>query len=127
MRSIFLFASAISALTAVVMGAFGAHSLTALLSDGSLPIYQTAVNYQMWHSLGLGLIALIQLQAPNATMLKWAGWMMLIGIVLFSGSLYLLALFKTKWLGIITPLGGVYFILSWLLLAVFAWQSGRQK
>lgn len=123
MRSIFLFTSAVCGLSGVAMGAFAAHSLKAILCEDMLQVFKTAVDYQMWHALGLGLIALIQIQSPDAVLLKWAGWMMLIGIVLFSGSLYLLAISEIKWLAMITPLGGVYLILSWLLLAVYAFQS----
>ena len=115
MRSVFLFASAICGLSGVAMGAFGAHGLKAVLSDEMLQVYKTAVDYQMWHALGLGMIALIQMQTSDVVILKWAGWMMLIGVILFSGSLYLLAILEMKWLGIITPLGGVCFILSWLI------------
>ena len=127
MRSVFLFASAICGLSGVAMGAFGAHGLKAVLSDEMLQVYKTAVDYQMWHALGLGMIALIQMQTSDVVILKWAGWMMLIGVVLFSGSLYLLAILEMKWLGIITPLGGLCFILSWLMLAVFAFQPGKQE
>lgn len=125
MRSTFLLASALCGLAGVALGAFGAHGLATVLSNDMLQVFKTAVDYQMWHALGLGLIALIQLQAPDAVLLKWSGWLMLVGIWLFSGSLYLLAILNLKWLGMITPLGGVCFILSWLLLAVFAWQSAN--
>ncbi len=127
MRSVFLFASAVCGLTGVAMGAFGAHGLKTVLSAEMMQVYKTAVDYQMWHALGLGMIAIIQMQTPDAVLLKWAGWMMLIGIGFFSGSLYLLAILEIKWLGMITPLGGVYFILSWLLLAIFAFQSAKER
>nr|WP_305909290.1 DUF423 domain-containing protein [Methylomarinum sp. Ch1-1]MDP4522191.1 DUF423 domain-containing protein [Methylomarinum sp. Ch1-1] len=108
------------ALVAVAMGAFGAHGLKQLLTAEMLAVYQTAVTYQMWHALGLGLIAVCSRASPASTLLRWAGWLMFTGILLFSGSLYLLVLLKLKWLGMITPLGGVAFILAWLLLLVFA-------
>ncbi|KAF3977879.1 MAG: DUF423 domain-containing protein [Methylococcales symbiont of Iophon sp. n. MRB-2018] len=127
MRSVFLFISAVCGLSGVAMGAFGAHGLKTILSVEMMQVYKTAVDYHIWHALGLGLIALIQLHFPQAVLLKWAGWMMLIGIIFFSGSLYFLVLLELKWLGMITPLGGVYFILSWLLLAVFAFQSDDSK
>ena len=109
MQSVFLFLSAVCGLTGVAMGAFGAHGLKAILTTEMLAVYKTAVDYQMWHALGLGLIAIFRQQVPESALLKWAGWLMFVGIVLFSGSLYLLAILNAKWLGMITPLGGVAF------------------
>ena len=120
MKSVFLFLGAISALVGVAMGAFGAHGLKAILSPELLAVYQTGVTYQMWHALGLIGIALLRQQVPESRLLSWAGWLMFIGILLFSGSLYSLALLDLKWLGMITPLGGVGFITAWLLIAIFA-------
>lgn len=127
MRSVFLLLSAGCGFIGVAMGAFGAHGLKTILSVEMLAVYKTAVDYQMWHALGLGLIAILRHHTPEAALLKWAGWLMLIGILLFSGSLYLLAILNIKWLGMITPLGGVAFLLAWLLLAVFAFQPSDQK
>jgi len=123
MKSVFLFLGAISALIGVGMGAFGAHGLKAILSPELLAVYQTGVTYQMWHALGLMGIALMRQQIPESKLLIWAGWLMFIGILVFSGSLYLLVLLDLKWLGMITPVGGVSFILSWLLIAIFAAQK----
>ena len=105
------------------MGAFGAHGLKGVVSPGMLAVYQTGVSYQMWHALGLFGIALIQRQAPDSKLINWAGWLMLIGIILFSGSLYLLTLLDLKWLGMITPFGGLSFLAAWLMLALFAMQK----
>ena len=123
MKSGFLFLGAISALIGVGMGAFGAHGLKAILSPDMLTVYQTGVTYQMWHALGLISIALISQQVPESKLLSWAGWLMFIGILLFSGSLYLMVLLNLKWLGMITPLGGVSFITAWVLIAIFAVQN----
>ncbi|MGR9087653.1 MAG: DUF423 domain-containing protein [Gammaproteobacteria bacterium] len=120
MRSIFLFLGALSALTGVAMGAFGAHGLKGVLSPESLSIYQTGVSYQMWHALGLCGIAQLRHRDPKAVILDYAGWLMFCGILLFSGSLYLLTLLDLKWLGMITPVGGLGFLMAWLLVAVFA-------
>ena len=120
MKSLFLFLGAISALVGVGMGAFGAHGLKAVLSPEMLAVYQTGVTYQMWHALGLIGIAIFRQQEPESRLLGWAGSLMFIGIILFSGSLYLLALLNLKWLGMITPVGGFGFITAWALLAVFA-------
>jgi uncharacterized membrane protein YgdD (TMEM256/DUF423 family) len=120
MRNNFLFLSALCALSGVGLGAFGAHGLKHILTPEMLEVYKTGVTYQMWHALGLGLIAVFKQQAPNEKLLCWAGWLMFAGILLFSGSLYLLAILNLKWLGMVTPLGGVAFLAAWLLVALFA-------
>jgi uncharacterized membrane protein YgdD (TMEM256/DUF423 family) len=127
MQNNFLFLSAICGLTGVAMGAFGAHGLKAILSVEMLAVYKTAVDYQMWHALGLGLIAIFKQQSPESKHLKWAGWLMLSGIVLFSGSLYLLAISGIKGLGMIAPLGGVCFLAAWIWLAIFAYQTPSMR
>jgi len=120
MKAPLLLLSALSAMLGVAMGAFGAHGLKALLTPQMLAVYKTAVDYQMWHALGLGLIAMLRLHYPAARLLCWAGWLMFAGILLFSGSLYLLAILNAGWLGMITPFGGLCFLLAWLLLVLFA-------
>jgi uncharacterized membrane protein YgdD (TMEM256/DUF423 family) len=120
MKSVFLLLGALSALTGVGMGAFGAHGLKTVISPDMLAVYQTGVTYQMWHALGLIGIALIHQQTPRSTLLYWAGCFMFAGILLFSGSLYSLALLNLKWLGMITPVGGICFLIAWLLITIFA-------
>ena len=122
-----LFISAVCGLTGVAMGAFGAHGLKNLLTPEMLAVYKTAVDYQMWHALGLGLIAIVKQQSPESEYLNRAGWMMFVGILLFSGSLYLLAILNAKGLGMVTPIGGVFFLLAWLQLAMFAYQATDNK
>ena len=107
------------------MGAFGAHGLKSILSPEMLVVYKTGVTYQMWHALGLGLIAMFQLQTPQSKLLYWAGWLMFAGIILFSCSLYLLALSGVKELGMITPIGGFAFLASWLLVALYAYKKSK--
>ncbi len=119
MNSLFLCLGAVSAFFGVSMGAFGAHALKTVLSPDMLEVYKTAVSYQMWHALGLIAIAFIP-QASESALVHWAGWLMFAGILLFSGSLYLLTIFNLKWLGMITPIGGVAFLSAWLLIAIFA-------
>ncbi|WP_027158961.1 DUF423 domain-containing protein [Methylobacter luteus] len=119
MNSLFLCLGAISAFLGVSMGAFGAHALKTVLSSDMLEVYKTAVSYQMWHALGLIAIAFIP-QASESALVHWAGWLMFAGTLLFSGSLYLLTIFNLKWLGMITPIGGVAFLSAWLLIAIFA-------
>ena len=126
MRSIFLILGALSALTGVGLGAFGAHGLKTMLAPEMLAVYKTGVTYQMWHALGLILIALLR-QQSRGKLLIWAGWSMFAGIILFSGSLYLLAILNAKWLGMITPLGGLAFLLAWMLVVIFAWRQNSDE
>ncbi|GLS04439.1 membrane protein [Chitiniphilus shinanonensis] len=109
-------AAAINLFIAVAAGAFGAHGLKAVLSEPMLAIWHTAVTYQMVHALGLFVVALLLPRLPGR-LLAWSGGLMLAGIVLFSGSLYLLALTGVRVLGAITPLGGTAFLAAWALLA----------
>lgn len=115
-RKILLTGSLFAAL-AVVLGAFGAHALKGQLDDYAKGIYSTANDYHFYHSLGLILLGVIAHQRPDLRFFGASAVLMSIGIILFSGSLYLLAVSGIRWLGAITPLGGVAFILSWLLLA----------
>lgn len=120
MRSHFLLLGAIFAFAGVGLGAFGAHGLKAIISPEMLEVYKTGVTYQMWHALGLIVIALVQQQAPASKLLNWAGWLMAGGIMVFSGSLYVLAILNMKWLGMITPFGGLGFLGAWLCVIIFA-------
>ncbi len=122
MQSRFLFFAAIAGFTGVAMGAFGAHAFKNILSTYQMDIYKTAVSYQMWHALLLAVISAL----PEHKILCLAGWSLIIGIVLFSGSLYLLTLLQLNWLGMVTPLGGVAFLVAWGLLAWLAFQHQRQ-
>lgn len=106
---------------AVALGAFGAHALRARLEPRDLEIFETAVRYQMYHALALLAVAwLISRQAPGAGA---AGWSFVVGVALFSGSLYLMVATGHRWLGAVTPLGGVAFLAGWLLLARAASRS----
>ena len=109
--------AALAALLGVAFGAFGAHGLKARLGETELAIYRTAVDYHLWHALGLGLIGLLVDRFPDSPCLHRAGWVMLAGIVIFSGSLYALSLSGLRWLGMITPVGGVCFMVGWGLVA----------
>lgn len=108
---------AISGFLSISFGAFGAHAIKQWMSVDLMAIYQTAVSYQIYHSLGLILIALVYQHQQN-TLIKTAGWLMLAGIIIFSGSLYTLSLTDTRWLGAITPVGGILLLLAWLLLGL---------
>ena len=107
------------ALLAVALGAFGAHALKAQLEPRMLDVFETGVRYQMYHALALLLLAALAGQLPEGPA-AWSGRLFVAGIVLFSGSLYLLALSGIPWLGAITPLGGVCFLAGWTLLLVAA-------
>ena len=116
MSNLFIGLGALNAFFAVAMGAFAAHKLKASLSSYYLSIIQTAADYQLYHALGLILIGLIY-QQRKKQLIALSGWFMLTGIILFSGSLYLLGLTGSKSLVIITPMGGLFFLIAWLMLA----------
>lgn len=107
----------------VILGAFGAHGLKALVGPETVNTYQTGVQYQMYHAFALMLVGILYERMPN-NLLNWAGILFLAGIVLFSGSLYLLASLKAmnkvgvSGIGIITPIGGVLFVVAWILLVI---------
>ena len=115
---VFLVVGALLAALGVAMGAFGAHALRASLSADRLAVYHTAVQYHLWHALGLLLIGVLIGQGAPSTLMSTSGWLMLAGIVAFSGSLYTLALTGTRWLGMVTPIGGLAFIAAWLTLVL---------
>jgi uncharacterized membrane protein YgdD (TMEM256/DUF423 family) len=116
----FIVIGALSGCLAVAAGAFGAHALRARLAPEMLDVFQTGVTYEMYHALalvGVGIL-LARFSTEGSTWLSAAGWLFIVGSILFSGSLYLLALSGTLWAGAITPIGGVAFLLGWLALAI---------
>ena len=123
MHRLFNLIGPLSALLAVAAGAFGTHALRGQLSDRLFSVYQTAVEYHFYHALGLILIALARYHRPESRLLEWSGWLMFGGLLLFSGSLYVLALADIPILGMITPFGGLLFLTSWLLLAIALYQT----
>jgi uncharacterized membrane protein YgdD (TMEM256/DUF423 family) len=124
MDRLFITVGALSGFVAVAAGAFGAHALRERLSASLLETFQTGATYQMYHALALVAVGILlaRFSVDGSTWLTAAGWLFVAGTVLFSGSLYLLALTDTRWLGAITPLGGVAFLLGWLALAVGIWR-----
>jgi uncharacterized membrane protein YgdD (TMEM256/DUF423 family) len=114
---------AVNALLSVAAGAFGAHALKARLPAELLAIFETGARYHMYHALGLIAIGLVAQTRPSP-LLHNAGGAMLAGIVLFSGSLYVLALTGIRALGAITPVGGLGFLAGWAMLAIAVWRSG---
>lgn len=119
---LFVLIGSVSAFFGVGLGAFGAHGLKSMVDVDMLKVWETAVLYQLIHALGLILIGLLCTQLPGIAMVRIAGWAMLAGTILFSGSLYILVLTGAKPLGIITPIGGVAFLAGWLMLAAAAWR-----
>ncbi|WP_428414192.1 DUF423 domain-containing protein [Legionella sp.] len=113
----FIAAGAIFALLATILGAFATHGLQGKFSVDQMKIFQTGIFYQFVHSLSLVMMGLLLLHA-NLKCVRWAGYLFIAGILFFSGSLYLLCIVKIKPLGIITPIGGICFIMGWLSLAV---------
>ena len=118
MAKLFLTLGCINIMLVVIIGAFGSHGLKARLSVENMAVFQTGVQYHFYHAVGLILLGLIALQIPISPYLRWSAWLMLMGIVLFSGSLYTLSITNIRWLGMFTPFGGMAFILAWLILTV---------
>lgn len=117
---LFIILGAINAFLSVALGAFGAHGLEKAVEPKYLEIWKTGVTYQMFHATGLLVIGVLLGKLPASALLSWSGWFMLIGIIFFSGSLYILTLTKIGVLGAITPIGGVCFLTAWILLIIAA-------
>jgi uncharacterized membrane protein YgdD (TMEM256/DUF423 family) len=115
---LFLILGGINAALVVMLGAFGAHGLKAKLTAEMLAVYQTGVHYHLFHALGLLAVGLVATQVADSVWLKWSGWLMLAGIILFSGSLYVLSVSGLRWLGMVTPFGGVAFIAAWIVFVI---------
>jgi uncharacterized membrane protein YgdD (TMEM256/DUF423 family) len=122
MERVFMVSGALSAFVAVAAGAFGAHALRARLGPELLAVFETAARYQMYHALALIAVAWA-ISRWGTPPLRAAGWLFLTGTILFSGSLYLLALTGVRGLGAVTPFGGLCFLAGWLLLAFGVWRG----
>ena len=116
---LFIILGALNGFLAVALGAFGAHGLEGKIPDKYLATWNTAVDYQMFHAAGLLVIGLLAGKITSP-LINWSGWLMFIGVVLFSGSLYVLSVTQIKVLGAITPIGGVTFLAAWILIVVAA-------
>ena len=120
----FILIGAFFAFTGVGAGAFGAHSLAEFLAEtGRTDTFETAVRYQIYHALALLFVALFKNYFTSTPFLNWSGWLFTAGILIFSGSLYLLILTGQRWLGAVTPVGGIAFLAGWALLFLAAWRS----
>ena len=122
MARYFLSLAAFSGLLAVALGAFGAHALRGRLDDYARGVFDTAVQYHFYHSLALLGVGLLALHYPASPLLRSAGIAFLLGILVFSGSLYLLSMTGRTWLGAITPIGGLAFLVGWGCLAAAGWR-----
>jgi len=122
MNNILLVLAAINGFVAVSLGAFAAHGLKSMLGPDLLATFQTGVQYHMYHALAMLAVGVLVAQFPAQTGLRVAGYLFMAGILIFSGSLYVLALSGIRWLGAITPIGGVAFLAGW---ATLAWTMAR--
>ena len=122
MDRLFFTLGSFSAFISVALGAFGAHALKTRLDAHLLAVFETGVRYQMAHAFALLAVAWASTRWPG-TLVNLSGWLFVAGTVLFSGSLYALSLSGVRWLGAITPLGGVAWLVAWLCLAWAAWRG----
>lgn len=120
---LFVLLGSLNAFLAVALGAFGAHGLKSKVSADMLMVWQTGVQYHMFHALGLILLGILIHLFPQIDQLRVSGWLLFSGIVLFSGSLYVMVLSGVRALGMVTPIGGIAFLMGWLLLAVFVFRN----
>jgi len=116
----FLVIGALAGVVGVALGAFGAHGLRSRLSPDMLAVFETGVRYHLYHAIALLVTASIVERLQGSRLVIWSGWLFAAGIVLFSGSLYLLAVTGIRTFGAITPIGGVAFLLGWVCLAIAA-------
>lgn len=121
--NLFIVLASISGFLAVALGAFGAHGLKNRLPEDLLAVWHTAVQYHFWHTLTLFGIGILLSQGAQSRWLTLSGWLFAVGIVIFSGSLYTLSLSGIHWLGAITPVGGILWLLAWGCLFLHALQS----
>lgn len=116
---LFITLASVNGMLAVGLGAFGAHALKNKLDEYSLGVYETAVQYHFYHALALLAVGILAAYQPQSDLLKSSGWLFIVGTVVFCGSLYGLSLSGIRWLGAITPIGGLAFLAGWLCLVAF--------
>ena len=114
----FAIVGGVCAALGVAFGAFGAHALKPYIDPGMFSVYQTGVHYHLFHALGLFAVAFCASHLPHSSLIRWSGWLMFTGIVIFSGSLYILSITGIRGWGMVTPVGGLTLIVSWVLLAL---------
>lgn len=121
----FLAAGSVNMFLAVALGAFGAHALKTSLPPELMAVYHTGNQYHFYHALGLFAVAFAAGFFPASRLIRLSGMFILAGLILFSGSLYVLSLTGQRWIGMITPFGGTAFLASWLLLTIGVWKGRR--
>jgi uncharacterized membrane protein YgdD (TMEM256/DUF423 family) len=127
MSRTFIVIAAIIGFLGVALGAFGTHGLAATFeANGRADTFHTATQYQMYHALALLAVAWLESKSPNR-LLRWAGYLFITGVVLFSGSLYILSIFDVRIMGAVAPFGGAAFLGGWTLLGVAAWRSENSR
>lgn len=123
--NLFLLLGSILMFIGVGMGAFGAHGLADFLANaGREGTFDTAVRYMVYHGLALVAVGILMSQNSPASILNWAGWSFFLGSLIFSGSLYILIFAGIRWMGAITPIGGVLFLAGWVCMIIYALQAG---
>ncbi|MEK4434904.1 MULTISPECIES: DUF423 domain-containing protein [Paenibacillus] len=127
MQRVWMTVGAVMTMLSVAIGAFGAHMLKEKIGADAIAVYETGVQYHMIHALALLIVGLTAGQLGMSSKLKWAARLLFIGIIVFSGSLYVLSITGIKVLGAITPIGGIAFIAGWLLFALDVWQRGKER
>jgi len=127
MPKIFLLLGAINTFICIALGAFGAHGLKHVLTSDMLAIYHTGVQYHFYHAIGLLFIGLLLLHFAKSRLIQLSGWFMLLGIILFSVSLYIMSLTGIREIGIITPFGGVSYLIAWTVLSVAIWKEVKTE
>ncbi|WP_139491860.1 DUF423 domain-containing protein [Brevibacillus dissolubilis] len=120
MAKLFIFLGSIMGFLSVALGAFGAHGLRDRVTEKLLMNWNTGAQYHMYHAIAMVLVGILAMKLANSAQLNWAGWSFFVGILLFSGSLYAMALTGITKLGAITPLGGLAFLIGWALVAIAA-------
>jgi len=113
----------INVLLCIALGAFGSHGLKQILSPETMATYQTGVQYHFYHALGLILLGLIRFHMPSSRLIPISGWLMLMGILLFSINLYVMSLTGIRQLGMVAPFGGLSFMSAWIILTYAIWKE----
>lgn len=127
MPKFFLMLGAINTFICIALGAFGAHGLKHILTDEMLAIYHTGVQYHFYHAIGLLFVGLLLLHFVKSRLIELSGWFMLLGIILFSVSLYVMSLTEIRGLGMITPFGGVSYLIAWAVLSFAIWKEVKTQ
>ena len=127
MTKFFLFLGSVNMFLVVVLGAFGAHGLKERLSPEMMAAYQTGIQYHFYHAAGLLIVGILSFFLQMSSLIRWSGFLMVVGIVIFPGTLYLLSVTGLRWLGAITPVGGTAFVVAWFLLAMACLKAVRRN